>query len=117
MLEDDSYRVLGGVPFFADLSFNLVDNRRILQNESIDIEDGVLFFRDQVTHALLKIFAFLFLVFERLSETGLNNDACCLCRDCRQQADFVAGEFTPTGSLDDQNAERQFSINERYTEK
>ena|SRR6266496_5122836 len=51
MLEDDSYRVLGGVPFFEDLSFDLVNNRRILQNESIDIEDGVLFFRDQVTHA------------------------------------------------------------------
>src|SRR6266542_569553 len=205
MLEDDPYRVLGGVPFFEDLSFNLINNRRIFQNESIDIEDGVLVFRDQMTHAgfdhvnlldtplhraaksfrlplrtsgfflwnraqiharlqdkssastktgrccqtrqtsapvlfefryffpttpfvrsqlahgvvhaLLKVFAFLFLVFERLSKTGLNNDACSLRRDCRQQADFVAGEFTPAGSLDDENPERQFSINERYAEK
>src|SRR6266540_4209639 len=70
-----------------------------------------------VVHALLKVFAFLFLVFERFSKTGLNNDACCLCRDFRQQADFVAGEFTPAGSLDDENAEGYFFINAPYTEK
>src|SRR6266542_1657809 len=205
MLEDDPYRVLGGVPFFEDLSFNLINNRRIFQNESIDIEDGVLVFRDQMTHtgfdhvnllnaplhraaksfrlplrtsgfflwnraqihawlqdkssastktgrccetgqtsapvlfefryffpttpfvgsqlahgvvhALLKVFAFLFLVFERFSKTGLNNDACCLCRDCRQQADFVAGEFTPAGSMDDENAECFFFNDTANTEK
>ena len=47
----------------------------------------------RIVHALFEIFAFLLFALEGFSQTRLNDDACRLRRNCREQANFVTGKF------------------------
>jgi hypothetical protein len=44
LLEDDPDGVFRDISFFANLSFDLLDNGGIFENQTIDVEDRPLFF-------------------------------------------------------------------------